>query len=149
MKINFLTETALHVVSAAVAAGQTLVTSDVVDTQDYDSVAFVVLLGDVTDTAKLTLTGVTNDTADTVDPVALANPVTFTAGAADADNKLMVIDLHMPRQRYAYVTLARATANAAVNGIIAILYNSHERPQGLTADVIAGQFINDPAAAAA
>ena len=105
---------------AAAAAGTTLLTTDVVDMQGFDSIAFVALTGDVTDTAELTLTVFTNDTADTVSPTETAAVATFTAGASDADSKLLMVDCHHPRQRYAYATLERATADAAIGGIIAV-----------------------------
>ena len=147
MHMNFLYDAQIIPVENAAAAAQTTLTTDVVDTQGFDSVAFVAFLGDVADTSVLTLTGFTNDTDDTVTPTQLASPVTFTAGASDADNKLLLLDLHKPRQRYVYATLARGTANAAVNGILAILYNAHDKPVNIPADVIASGFINDPAPA--
>ncbi|MCG8445910.1 MAG: hypothetical protein MI753_09365 [Hyphomicrobiales bacterium] len=147
MHMNFLYDAQIIPVEAAAIAATTTLTTDVVDTQGFDSVAFVAFLGDVTATSVLTLTGFTNDTNDTDTPTQLGSPVTFTAGASDADGKLMVLDLHKPRQRYAYATLARATANAVVNGILAILYNAHDKPVNIPADVIASGFINDPAPA--
>ncbi|MCF1502188.1 hypothetical protein L0F51_00215 [Afifella sp. H1R] len=144
MHMNLLHDAKIVPVAIAAAAGQTLLTTDVVDTQGFESVAFVVHLGDVTDTAELTLTGFTNETEDTVEPTELADNVTFTAGATDADNKLLVLDLHKPRERYAYATLARGTANAAVNGIIAVLYNAHQKPVAQAAEVIASAHLNDP-----
>lgn len=78
-------------VEAAAAAGQTLLTTDVVDMQGFDSVAFIAVLGDVTDTSALVLTGFTNDTNDTASPTQLAKPVSFTAGASDADNKMLFL----------------------------------------------------------
>lgn len=147
MNMNMLHDAKIVPVKAAAAAGQTTLTTDVVDTQGFDSVCFIAYLGDVTDTSVLTLKGYTNDTNDTVTPTELATNVTFTAGATDADNKLLVLDLNKPRQRYAYATLARGTANAVLNGIIAVLYNAHEKPVTQSADVIASAHVNDPAAA--
>jgi hypothetical protein len=145
--LNFLKDMKFICVENAAVADTTTLTTDVVDTRGFDSVAFIVKLGDVTATSVLTLTGLTNDTNDTVTPVTLADPVTYTAAAADADNKLMILDLHKPRQRYVYATLARGTANAVVDGIFALLYNSHEMPLTVDASVIASGFINDPASA--
>jgi hypothetical protein len=144
-KFELLRDAKILFVEAAAAAAQTLLTTDIVDMQGFDSVAFVAILGDVTDTSVLTLKGFVNDTNDTNTPVELANPVTFTADATNADNKLLILELHKPRDRYVYATLARGTANAAVNGILAILFNSRERPVAQDAVVIASRFINDPA----
>ena len=144
MHINLLKDMKVLPVEAAASAGQTTLTTDVVDMQGFESVAFIAYLGDVTDTSVLTLTGYTNDTADTVSPTALASPATYTAGASDADNKLMVLDLHRPRERYVYATLARGTANAVLNGIVAVLYNASDMPVTQDATVIASSFLNDP-----
>lgn len=146
-KIDFLHDMKVIPVEGAASAAQTLLTTDVVDTQGFDSVAFIASLGDVTDTSALVLTGFTNDTNDTVSPTQLANPASFTAGASNADNKLIVLEIHKPRQRYVYATLARGTANAVVNGIYAVLFNAHQRPVAQDASVIASSFLNDPAAA--
>jgi hypothetical protein len=148
MKSHFelLRDAKIIPVEPAAVAGTTALTTDVVDMQGFDSVAFIAQLGDVTDTSVLTLTGFTNDTNDTNSPTQLADAVTFTAGASNADNKLLVLELHKPRERYVYATLARATANAVVNGILAVLFNSNSRPVIQDASVIASKYVNDPAA---
>lgn len=147
MHLNFIKDLVVLPVLVAAAAGTTTLTTDVVDMQGFDSIAFVTHLGDVTDTAVLTLTGQTGDEADGSDAADLVLPVTFTADATSGDNKLLVLDLHKPRQRYVRATLDRATANAVVNGVVAILYNAHERPVTENASVVASRLINDPAPA--
>ena len=147
MQINFTHDMKVMRVENSAAAGTTELVTDVVDMQGYDSIAFIALLGDVTDTSVLTLTGKTN-TADSVSdpvPVVLSDTVTFTAGASDADNKMMILDLHRPRARYVFASLTRTTANAVVDGILAVLYNAQERPVMADASVLASAFVNDPA----
>lgn len=144
MHLNFIHDLNLTVLSAAVAAGTSLVTSDVIDTQGYDSVALIALTGDVTDTSVLTLTAQAGDESDGSDAVNLAAAATFTADATSGDNKALIVDLHKPNSRYVRATLTRATANAAVNGVIAVLYNSHQCPVTLDADVVASVLVNDP-----
>lgn len=146
-KLNFIHDLSVSVVSAAVAAGTTTVTTDVINMQGFDSVAIIAMLGDVTDTSVLTLTAQAGDESDGSDAADLAASATFTAGAADADSKLMIVDLTRPRQQYVRATLDRATANAVVNGVIAVLYNAHEFPVAIDADVIASTLVNDPALA--
>ncbi|MGP9819195.1 hypothetical protein ACTZWW_04190 [Salinarimonas sp. NSM] len=142
--MNLIHDAKFVVVEASAIAGTTTLTTDVVDLAGFDSVAFVAHLGDVTDTSVLTLTGYTNDTNNTTTPTETAAAVTFTAGASDADNKLMVVDMVKPRQRYAYATLERGTANAVVNGIVAILYNAHNKPVTQPASVLVADVFNDP-----
>lgn len=142
--MNLIHDAKFVVVEASAIAGTTTLTTDVVDMAGFDSVAFVAHLGDVTGTSALALTVFSNDTNDTTTPTETAAEVAFTAGAADADNKLMIADVNRPRQRYVYATLARATANAVVNGIIAILYNAHNKPVTQPASVLASALFNDP-----
>ena len=149
MHMNLLYDAKIVVVEAAAAAGQTALTTDIVDTQGFDSIAFLALLGDVSDTSVLTLTAKTNsaDHLTVPTPITLADTATFTAGASDADSKILMLDLHMPRDRYVWAVLTRTTADAIVGGIIAILYNAHGRPVTQDATVIASAFANDPASA--
>jgi len=111
----------------AVAAGTTEVLSDVLDMQGYDSVMFIAVLGDVTDTSVLTLTAKGNTASSTSSPTPVAitdGSCTFTAGATDADNKMMIVDVLRPAKRYVFASLTRTTANAVVDSIIAIQYCS-------------------------
>ena len=147
MHTNFLKDCKILAVENAAVAAQTELVSDVVDMQGYDSIAFIVKLGDVSDTCVLTMTGKTN-TANHVSsptPTTLATTATFTAGATDADDKLMMLDLHKPRDRYVFLSLTRTTANAVVDGVFAVLYNAHEMPVSQDATLIASAFVNDPA----
>lgn len=147
MHMNLLKDVLIKRVENAASAAQTEVVTDVVDTQGYQSIAFIALLGDVTDGSVLTLTGKTNDEDSTSGAETLDETATFTAGASDADNKLLILDLHQPRQRYVFASLTRTSANAVVDGVIAILYNGRELPEALDASVIASAFVNDPSPA--
>lgn len=142
--MNLIKDAKFVVVEAAAVAGTTTITTDVVDMAGFDSVAFVAHLGDVTATSALALTVFSNDTNDTTTPTETEAAASFTAGASDADNKLMIVDVTCPRQRYVYATLERGTANAVVNGIIAILYNAHNKPVTQPASVLASALFNDP-----
>ena len=145
--LNLIKDVKILRVSDAVAAGTTTLTTSVVDTQGFESVAFIAVLGDVTDTSVLTLTGKTNSADSTSGASALSKTVSFTADATSADDNMLILDLNKPRDRYAFATLDRATANAAVDGIFALLYNAQERPVTQDTAVIASAFVNDPAAA--
>ena len=149
MHMNFAYDAKMVPISPATAAGTGTITSAVVDMQGFDSVALIVYLGDVDSGSVLTLTGNTNDVDSTSGGTALAEAATFTAGASDADDGLMVLDLHMPREQYVFATLGRASADAAVNGMVAILYNAHQKPTTQDAKVGANVLSNDPAPAEA
>lgn len=148
--LNFLRDCKISVVEREAAAGTSTLTTDILDMSGYDSVIFIAILGDVTDTSALALKVLGNATNDTVTPTEYAGNASGTASATSADGKMLAVDCQKPRDRYVYATLARATANAVVNAIIAIQYNSHER--GNTDANLDSWFFdwaeqNDPAAA--
>ena len=126
-------------VAGAAAAAQTEVLSTVLDMTGYDGVMFIALLGDVTATSVLTLTAKGNTASSTSSP----SPVTqkastaFTAGASDADSTAIVVDVYDPAMRYVFASLTRTTANAVVNGIIAIQYTAEYVPTTQDVTVLA------------
>jgi hypothetical protein len=114
-------------ISNSSAAAQTEVVSDVLDMAGYDSVMIIATLGDVTSTSVLTLTvkeNTANSTSSPTPSTVTDATCTFTAGATDADNKLMIVDVIRPSKRYVFASLTRTTANAVVDSITAIQYNS-------------------------
>lgn len=140
---SLLKDTKFTRVSAAAAAGQTDVASSILDMAGFDGVLFVALLGDVTDTSVLTLTAQQNTANSTSGMAALTGTATFTAGASDADSKAMILDVIRPVERYVRAVLSRGTANAAVDGILAIQYRAGTKPCTQDASVIASSLITD------
>lgn len=124
-------------VANAAAAAQTDVDTTVLDMAGWDGVIFVAALGDVTNTSALELQVFGNTASSTSSPTPVeltANDVTYTAGASDADNKLMVVDVIRPNYRYVFGRVLRGTANAVVDGVFAIQYRGRSLPvtQGST-----------------
>lgn len=132
-------DTKIVVVNGAVAGGTTTVTpSAAIDMTGFESVAFIAVLGDVVDTAVVTLK--TNEVASntTTGGTAVSDATaTFTATATSADNKALISEVIRPRTRYVYPTLERTIANAPVNAILAVLHGSTEHPVTLDSSVIA------------
>lgn len=126
-------------VAASAVAAQTEVLSSVLDMTGFDGVMFIALLGDVTATSVLTLTAKGNTASSTSSPTPVTQIATaaFTAGASDADDKALVVDVYDPAMRYVFASLTRTVANAVVNGIIAIQYKAEYRPTTQAATVIA------------
>lgn len=140
--MNLSKDVKITVVAAAATAAQTAVTSDVLDMSGYDGVMFIALTGDVTATSVLTLTAKANSANSTISPTPVTQKATdaFTAGAADADSKALVVDVYRPPLRYVFAELTRTTANAVVGGIIAIQYSAANKPTTQAASVIASAF---------
>lgn len=144
---NLLPNVEFIVVEAAAAAAQTELTTDVIDTADCDGVVFVAHLGDVTTGSVLGF--VADDSATGVGAWDdLEGPLAFTAGASDADNKLLILDVHKPERRYVRARLTRTTANAVVNGITAIKYGKRSVPVTQGDTVLDSALLANPARAA-
>jgi len=101
-------------------------------------VCFVAALGDVTvnSVTELQVFGNTASSTSSPTPVEITNDSVgpFTAAASDQDNNLLVADVIRPAYRYVFPRLKRGTANAAIDGIIAIQYRTKDLPvtQGST-----------------
>lgn len=146
--INLLKDAKVTRVANSSAAAQTAVTGSVLDMQGYDSVCFIALLGDVTSGSVLTLTAKENTANSTTVPTPLVDPdvATYTAASAsDADNKLLALDIQKPRNRYIFPVLTRTAQDAVVDGILAIQYNSQNKPLLTQAGILAMASSNDPA----
>ncbi|PZU87340.1 MAG: hypothetical protein DI527_18875 [Chelatococcus sp.] len=131
-------------VAASAVAGTTDVAGSILDMAGFDGVLFLALTGDVTDTSVLTLKAQQNVANQTSGMANLAGTASFTAGATSADSKVLLLDVYKPRERYVRPVLTRATANAVVDGIIAIQYDARNRPSVQDASVIASALSNDP-----
>jgi hypothetical protein len=121
-------------VSNAVAAGVTLVTGTHVDlSAGYDGVLFLFALGTLTAGQVTSFKAQGGSLANDSDMADLAG----TAGGAalvvaDTDsNKLFALDIYAPQQRYVRPLILRATANAVVDGIFALLYQGAKMGYGL------------------
>lgn len=120
------------------AAGTSTLTSDVVDMAGFRSMRAIAMLDDVTDTSVLTLTVKSNSANSVSSPTPVTeSSATFTAGATSADGKTLIVDVSKPTGRYVFATLARATANAVVCGILIELYEPYALPVTADANVVA------------
>lgn len=139
--ISLLKDAKITQVENSASAAQTELVSDILDMSGYDSVMFIADLGDVTATSVLTLSLKDNSANSTSGAAAISGAsATFTAAASDADNKLLIVDCYRPAQRYVFASLTRTTADAVVDGIIAIQYNSRTVPQTQGSTVLASTY---------
>lgn len=138
--LSVLKEAKMTLVKAEVAAGTTAVSdAAIVDMQGFSNVAFVAVLGsDNADTAVVGLSAVLGDASDLSDGSEdAANKASYTfTSATSGDNKLLVLDVIRPSNRYVRCKINRATANSNVLALIAIQYNGDNIPT-LPGDVIA------------
>lgn len=122
-------------VSDAVAAGTTTINGTAVDMQGFDGVMFLTLFGAIVTGAVTSLKGQQGALANGSDGADLAG--TSVSVADGDDNKVAILDIYRPTDRYVRPVVLRATQNATVDGIIAIQYNGRVNPQALTASLVA------------
>lgn len=120
----------------AAGTGDTLNSSIVNLSGKYRAICGIIALGDVTDTAVLTLKAYVGNVSNLSDGAYLSTTATVTAGATDADDHLLVLDIpDVGPYQYVRFDLIRATANAVVDAGIAIQYNPRTVPTTAGADI--------------
>lgn len=124
------------------AAGQTAITSDVVDTANCDGVLFIVSFGAITAGA---VTSIKVQQCDTSGGSYADLEGTSQTVADDADNTTFYVDVFRPREQFLKLVVSRATQNATVGSILAIKYNTSNRPTTQGAGVTGGETFNWPA----
>jgi hypothetical protein len=126
-----------------VAAGQTVVNSDIVDTAGYDGVRFIAGFGAIT-AGAVTSMKVQQNTANSGSGMADLEGSGITV-ADDADNKIAISDIFRPRERYVRATISRGTQNAVVDFLIAELYGPRVLPVADDATVLGAEVHASPA----
>lgn len=108
----------------AVAAGQTLQSSSSVDMTGFGAVTFIASFGAITATA------VTSVHLETSSDDSSFNDLTGTniTVADDDDNQVAIIELDRPLERYIRCVISRGTANAVIDGIVAIQSRANVEP---------------------
>lgn len=137
--LSFAHEAKVMICKSGVAAGVTAIEdATIVDMQGYDSVAFIAILGaDTASTAGVSLSAICGNDAALADGVEKTAKAEYTAGSdTDADGKVLVLDVIRPGTRYVRAKMTRATANAEVLAIAAVLYQGNAVP-GAAGDALA------------
>lgn len=123
--LALLTQIAISRPLNSVTAGTSVQAGSSVDMQGYEGVLFIMPVGALTSTQVTSLKA--SQSADDSSFADLEN--TSVGPLADADgNKMLVLDIYMPEKRYVKPTAVRGTANAVLDGIIAIRYGARSMP---------------------
>jgi hypothetical protein len=129
--------------STGAAAGQTLVEPGKgVDTLGFDGVAFLVVLGAVDSLAVTSINAQTSDDDGDADAYADVKGSKITV-ADTGDNKLYVLDVRHPSERYVRCVVSRGTADSAVICIVALLYDARNRPITQDSDTASVKAVAD------
>lgn len=139
---NFIKNNVVKRVMNAVAAGTTDQTSSAVDTQGFNTCTFIVLLGTLT-TGAVTGAKVQQSSDDGASDTYADLEGTAKAIADSDDNKMLVIEVTKPRERYLKCVVTRSTQNAVIDGVLAILSNKGPGKLPVTEDAtVAGSELH-------
>lgn len=131
-------------VSAAAAAGTSTVNGTAVDMTGYDGVLFFASIGAIVSGAATSLKAQQGAASNGSDAADLAG--TSVVIADTDDDKVAVLEVYRPSGRYVRPVLLRATQNATLDGIIAVLYSGHKRAVALdTSAVSTSKAVASPA----
>lgn len=131
------------------AANNTDDNSDRIDMQNWEGVCFVVPITDCADTGVATLT-VEQNTADSDSGMAaLSGGAATKTSAADDDlnDKLLIVDVYRPTERYVQAVITSTVANIAFGNTLAILYGPRKKPVSDHSSVLDAEEIAGPAEA--
>jgi hypothetical protein len=115
-------------VNSAVAAGTSATTSTYVDTQDYDGVVFVASLSGVLNTSVVTAEISECATSGGTYTLVASTLATYTNSSGSTVTGLILTQVYRPLLRYCKVVITPSTANAAIDCIMAMLYNGRVSP---------------------
>ena len=112
--------------SNSVVAGTTEIDSTAVDRAGFEGVMFIVHFGAITSGSVVTAkaqscTDSSGSGAADLTGASVAVPDTD-------DNKMAIIDVAEPTQRYLRCVVTRTTQNAVIDGITALLYRGRKMP---------------------
>ena len=140
--MNFIKNHKIVRVMNAVAAGTTSQNGSSVDMQGFNTVTFIAAFGTLTDTA---VTGIkAQQSSDDGSSDTFADLEGTAKAIADTDdNKLLVLEIVKPRERYVRPVITRGTANAVIDSVIAILSNKGPGKLPITEDAtVAGSELH-------
>jgi hypothetical protein len=124
--------------SGAVAAGSTVITPSAgIDARGFESVLFVAAFGAIVSGAATSIE-VHQSSDDGVADAYSALAGSKVTVADDADGKLAFVEIVQPVKRYLKLIVNRATQNATLDGIIAILSGPKTIPTVHDAATVAG-----------
>lgn len=120
------------------AAPNTDQNSDRLDMSGFDGVVFLVPVTDSVATGVATLTVEENDSDSDTGMTAISGAVATATSAEndDLNNKLLVVDVYRPLERYVQGVITSAEANIAFGNTIAIRYSGDKMPTAEAASIL-------------
>lgn len=136
--MNCVSDCRWALVSAGAAAGQTAVNSSSIDMTGYYGACFIVTLGavDATGTGTVVIAGSDND-SDFTDLT--GSSVAYTA---TDDDKVIIIEVVNPLNRYLRCEIARSTADSTIDSIVSCQHGATKKPVTQPATVVGTDIVN-------
>lgn len=130
-------------VMSAIVVGTTSQNGSILDMSGYDGVMFIATFGALTATQVTSLKAQQGALVAGGDMADLAG--TNVGPLADADsNKCLVLDIYRPQKRYVRPVVVRGTANAVIDGVLAVQYAGMVKPTVHDVTVAATEFHASP-----
>lgn len=129
----------------AVAAGTTNQTSSTIDTLGYTGCLLLAACGTISASAVTTLSAQESKddgSSDAYTAITGATSATYTP--TTDNNKMVALDINRPRKRYVQAVVNRATGNAVIDGVFAVLYNGNA-PVVDDASLLSKVILDNPA----
>lgn len=133
-------ETKVTRVLDAIAAGTSDQNGTVIDMQNFDSVAFIVMFGAIVAGA---VTSIKAQQGTQVGGGDMADLLGTAITVADSDDTSMaILEIKRPRERYVRVVVDRGTQNATIDGAIAIQSGPRVKPTTHDATTVLGSELH-------
>ena len=123
----------------AVAASTASTSSTGVDMLGYTGVRFIASLGTLTAGSSPTMQAQSSSDDGVADAYAAIGSATAAMPDAD-DNKLLIVQVYRPKERYVRVNIPLATQNRVIDGIVAELYRAEQQAVAKHSTVSAQQM---------
>ena len=124
---NLSNDVSALVVASASAAGTSLITSAAIDMANYEGALIMVKFGTIVTAAVTSIKVQGSDDDGSSDAYADLLGTGQTV-ADDDDDKVFVIDIFKPQERYLKALVVKATQNSTVESIIVLRYGAKKLP---------------------
>ena len=139
--MNLSTSGKVSRLSNAVAAGQATTNCTSVDMKGFQAVTFIVAIGAITSTGTVTVKA-----QQSTDNSAFADLEGTAIAYTDADdNKLAVLEITSPQERYVRPVVITATANGVIDSVVAVQTGSKTEPVTHSTTVLSAELHLAPA----
>jgi len=127
-----------------VAAGTGTTNGSSVDMQGYESAMFILAIGaiDATGTVDLKVQGSSDDGSADAFADLTGTKVSYTA---TDDNKLAIVEVVNPVERYLRPVVVRSTANSVIDGCVSVLFGARKAPTTQGSTIVANELHIGPA----